>query len=180
MVSIQRVLKFQWWRFPITWWWRSLPLRVVLTVFVASVLVLVLGGFLLMQQATIGVIDGKKETAKNEARQAVNTAQQQLDAADLTGNVNADKLLLDLATGFATNRGHFDTDVGMTTRSAVVASCRCRHEVMFSTARSLRLPKILCKWMWAARSSGQRCRPITAGCPCAAMPHTSPTGRRMS
>jgi two-component system sensor histidine kinase MtrB len=105
MVSIQRVLKFQWWRFPITWWWRSLPLRVVLTVFVASVLVLVLGGFLLMQQATIGVIDGKKETAKNEARQAVNTAQQQLDAADLTGNVNADKLLLDLATGFANRAG---------------------------------------------------------------------------
>ena len=105
MVSIKRILRSHWWRFPITWWWRSLPLRVVLTVFVASVLVLVLGGFLLMQQATIGVIDGKKETAKNEARQAINTAQQQLDAADLTGNVNADKLLLDLATGFANRAG---------------------------------------------------------------------------
>src|SRR5688500_19874419 len=81
MVSIPRILKSRWWRFPITWWWRSLPLRVVLTVFVASVLVLVLGGFLLMQQATIGVIDGKKETAKSDARQAVNTAQQQLNAA---------------------------------------------------------------------------------------------------
>ena len=34
-------------------------------------LVLVLGGFLLMQQATIGVLDGKKETAKSNARQAV-------------------------------------------------------------------------------------------------------------
>jgi two-component system, OmpR family, sensor histidine kinase MtrB len=105
MVSLQRVLKSRWWRFPITWWWRSLPLRVVLTVFVASVLVLVLGGFLLMQQATIGVIEGKKETAKNEARQAVNTAQQQLNAADLTGDVNVDKLLLDLATGFANRAG---------------------------------------------------------------------------
>jgi two-component system sensor histidine kinase MtrB len=82
-----------------------LPLRVVLTVFVASVLVVVLGGFLLMQQATIGVIDGKKETAKNEARQAVNTAQQQLNAADLTGDVVVDKLLLDLATGFANRAG---------------------------------------------------------------------------
>jgi two-component system, OmpR family, sensor histidine kinase MtrB len=101
MVSIPTILRSHWWRFPITWWWRSLPLRVVLTVFLASVLVLVLGGFLLMQQATIGVIDGKKETAKNEARQAVNTAQGQLNAADLTGEVNVDKLLFDLATGYA-------------------------------------------------------------------------------
>jgi two-component system sensor histidine kinase MtrB len=82
-----------------------LPLRVVLTEFVASVLVLVLGGFLLMQQATIGVIDGKKAAAKSAARQAVNTAQQQLNAADLTGDVNVDKLLLDLATGFANRAG---------------------------------------------------------------------------
>jgi two-component system, OmpR family, sensor histidine kinase MtrB len=105
MVSIRRILKSRWWRFPVTWWWRSLPLRVVLTVFVASVLVLVLGGFLLMQQATVGVIEGKKQTAKDEARQAVNTAQQQLNAADLTGDVNVDKLLLDLATGFASRPG---------------------------------------------------------------------------
>src|SRR4029450_6975607 len=105
MVPILRTLKTRWWRFPVTWWWRSLPLRVVLTVFVASVLVLVLGGFLLMQQATIGVIDGKQEAAKNEARQAVNTAQQQLNAADLTREVHGDKLLLDLATGFANRPG---------------------------------------------------------------------------
>ena len=108
MVSILRILKSHWWRFPVTWWWRSLPLRVVLTVFLASVLVLVLGGFLLMQQATIGVIDGKEKTAKNEARQAVNTAQQQLNAVDLTGDVNVDKLLLDLATGFASRAEQFE------------------------------------------------------------------------
>ena len=77
----------------------------VLTVFLASVLVLVLGGFLLMQQATIGVIDGKTEAAKGEARQAVNAAQQQLNATDLSGDVNADKLLLDLASGFANRTG---------------------------------------------------------------------------
>ena len=105
MVSLRKVLKSRWWRFPITWWWRSLPLRVVLTVFLASVLVLVLGGFLLMQQATNGVIESKEATAKNEARQAVNTAQQQLNAADLTGEVNVDKLLLDLASGFANRAG---------------------------------------------------------------------------
>jgi two-component system sensor histidine kinase MtrB len=108
MVSILRILKSRWWRFPVTWWWRSLPLRVVLTMFLASVLVLVLGGFLLMQQATLGVIDGKEKTAKNEARQAVNTAQQQLNAVDLTGDVNVDKLLLDLATGFASRAEQFE------------------------------------------------------------------------
>jgi two-component system sensor histidine kinase MtrB len=108
MSSIIKPLTSGWWRVPLSWWWRSLPLRVVLTVFVASVLVLVLGGFLLMQQATSGVISGKTESAKNEARQAVNTAQQQLNAADLTGEVDVDKLLLDLATGFATRSGSSD------------------------------------------------------------------------
>ena len=45
-----------WWKAPVNLWWRSLPLRVIASVFLASVLVLVLGGFLLMQQATSGVI----------------------------------------------------------------------------------------------------------------------------
>ena len=54
------------------------------------------------------MIDGKKETAENEARQAVTTAQQQLNAVDLTGEVNVDKLLLDLATGFASRAEQFE------------------------------------------------------------------------
>ena len=82
-----------------------MPLRVVASVFVASVLVLVLGGFLLMQQATIGVLNGKEETVRAEARQAVNAAQQQLNAAYVTDNANVDKLLLDLAAGFANRAG---------------------------------------------------------------------------
>src|SRR5215211_320248 len=127
MVSIPRTLNSRWWRFPINWWWRSLPLRVVLTEFLASVLVLVLGGFLLMQQATMGVIDGKKEAAKTEARQAVNTAQQQLNAADLTGNVNVDKLLLDLAIGFANRAEQYEViiitpDQTITAGNAVASS----------------------------------------------------------
>ncbi len=104
-MQIRQLFGAGWWKFPIRWWWRSLPLRVVLTVFVASVLVLVLGGFLLMQQATIGVIDGKKESAETEARQAVNSAQQQLNAADLTGEIDVDKLAIDLARGFANQAG---------------------------------------------------------------------------
>ncbi len=94
-----------WWKAPARWWWRSLPLRVVLTVMVASVLVLVLGGFLLMQQATIGVLDGKQAAAETEARQTLNDAQQKLDAAVLTGATDTDKLLLDLAIGFASRSG---------------------------------------------------------------------------
>ena len=100
-----------WWKWPTIVWWRSLPLRVISSVFLASVLVLVLGGFLLMQRATNGVLDGKREAAENDARQAVSTAQQQLDAADLTGGVDVDKILVDLATSFAnrSSGGQFET-----------------------------------------------------------------------
>ena len=79
-----------WWSVLVDWWWRSLPVRVILSVFLASVLVLVLGGFLLMRQATDGVLEAKEDSVKNEARQAINAAQQQLNAADLTGDVNVD------------------------------------------------------------------------------------------
>jgi two-component system sensor histidine kinase MtrB len=87
-------------------WWRSLPLRVIASVFVASVLVLVLGGFLLMQQATAGVLKGKQEVARSQARQAVNDAQQTLNAADLTGDgTNVNQLLVDLAISFLNRSG---------------------------------------------------------------------------
>jgi two-component system, OmpR family, sensor histidine kinase MtrB len=91
----------QWWRYGIDWWWRSLPLRVIASVFGASVLVLVLGGFLLMQQATNGVMAGKEASIRSEARQALDTAQQQLDSVDLTGDPNPDEILTELASRFA-------------------------------------------------------------------------------
>ncbi|HYP44920.1 MAG TPA: MtrAB system histidine kinase MtrB [Propionibacteriaceae bacterium] len=90
-----------WWRLASAWWWRSLPLRVILTVFVASVLVLVLGGFLLMRQATTGVLNARESSVRDEALQAINTAQLQINGADLTGDVNVDRLLTDLAFGYA-------------------------------------------------------------------------------
>jgi two-component system, OmpR family, sensor histidine kinase MtrB len=138
MVSIPRVLKSRWWRFPITWWWRSLPLRVVLTVFLASVLVLVLGGFLLMQQATTGVIDGKKGTAESEARQAVNAAQQQLDGADLTGEVNVDTLLLDLATGFASRAEQFEVII-IAPRQTITAGDAARSSIPVELSKQVEL-----------------------------------------
>jgi two-component system, OmpR family, sensor histidine kinase MtrB len=93
--------KRAWWRFGIDWWWRSLPLRVIASVFGASVLVLVLGGFLLMQQATNGVLAGRDASIRSEARQALDAAQQQLNSTDLTGDPNPDKILTELALRFA-------------------------------------------------------------------------------
>lgn len=104
-MSLPSPARALWWRFPVDLWWRSLPLRVIASVLVASVLVLLLGGFLLMQQATSGVMEGKKEAVRTEARQALYAAQQQLNAADLTGGVNVDKVLTDLAFGYANRSG---------------------------------------------------------------------------
>lgn len=68
-----------------------------------SALVLVLGGVLLMEQATEGVLRGKRQSALAEASVAVDTAQRQLRAADLTnGNINE---LLTQLTFEVANRG---------------------------------------------------------------------------
>ncbi len=95
----------RWLRFAVDWWWRSLPLRVIASVFGASVVVLVLAGFLLMQQATNGVMNAKEASVASESRRALNDAQQQLNSADLTGDANPDKKLAELALGFANRTG---------------------------------------------------------------------------
>lgn len=59
------------------------------TTLVASAIVMVLGGMLLMRQASDGVIEGKKQSALAESSVAIDTAQRRLQAADLsTSNVN--------------------------------------------------------------------------------------------
>lgn len=98
----------RWWHLPVEWWWQSLPLRVISSVFGASVLVLVLGGFLLMRQASIGVMEAKRDSVSIESRQALDAAQQQLDSADLTGDPNPDKKLTEIALGFANRPGGSD------------------------------------------------------------------------
>ncbi len=95
-----------WWRLPAALWWRSLPLRVIASVLGASLVVLVLSGFLLMQQATTGVMKSKQEAARNEARQAVDRAQQTLNSANLSGDTSdVYQLLYDLAGSFANRSG---------------------------------------------------------------------------
>lgn len=117
-----------WWRLPVEWWWQSLPLRVISSVFGASVIVLVLGGFLLMRQASLGVMEAKRQSVGIEARQALDAAQQQLNSADLTGDPNPDKKLTELALRFANRSGGSDQyDViivsgGQTTTAGDVAA----------------------------------------------------------
>ncbi|GAB3624548.1 two-component system sensor histidine kinase MtrB [Mariniluteicoccus endophyticus] len=90
-------------RAPLRLWWGSLPLRVVGSILVASAAVLVLGGMLLMQQATEGVLSGKQQSALAESSVVVDNAQRKLRAADLT-NSNVNDLLTQLAVEVA-NRG---------------------------------------------------------------------------
>lgn len=77
-------------------WWGSLPLRVVASTLIASTVVLLLGGFLLMQQASRGVLEGKKRSALSESAVALAEAQMQLQAADLS-NSNVNEVLTRLA-----------------------------------------------------------------------------------
>lgn len=82
-------------------WRASLPLRVVVTTVFATTVVLVLTGFLLMQQATDGVMGGKHRAAMAEAEIAFDSAQTQLLTSDLAaGNINEilSKLAIDLDT----------------------------------------------------------------------------------
>lgn len=85
------------------WWYTSLPLRVVASTFGASVLVLVLGGWLLMTQASQGVLETKQASSVDESVAAFDSAQKKLYAAGVTrSNLNA--ILLQLSVD-AANRG---------------------------------------------------------------------------
>ncbi|NLT31752.1 MAG: HAMP domain-containing protein, partial [Propionibacterium sp.] len=88
---------------PIRLWRGSLPVRVVASTLVASILVLGLGGWLLLQQVTAGVLDTKQRTALAEASVAYESAQRQLTAANASGT-NVNEMLTQLAFEVA-NRG---------------------------------------------------------------------------
>ena len=63
-------------------WGSSLPLRVIATTLVAAILVLVLGGWLILWQATKGIVDGKQSVTKSEASSALARMQTQLSNSD--------------------------------------------------------------------------------------------------
>ncbi len=66
-------------------WWSSLPLRVLLSTLTLSMLLLVLAGVLLMNQATAGVVAAKKESSLNEAAGVYAFMQAQLRTPDSRG-----------------------------------------------------------------------------------------------
>lgn len=69
-------------RAPLRLWWSSLPLRVVASTLSAAILILLGSGWVLMQQATAGVLDGKKRSAIAEASVALEGLQVQLRTSD--------------------------------------------------------------------------------------------------
>lgn len=68
---------------PLRLWWSSLPLRIISSTLLGSVLVLLVGGAFLMRQASAGIQQGKREAAVAEASVALERMQQQLRETDL-------------------------------------------------------------------------------------------------
>ena len=65
-------------RAPSRAWWGSLTLRVVGTTLIGTVLVLILGGWLLQQQAAAGIEEGKVASSKAEASTALDIIESSL------------------------------------------------------------------------------------------------------
>lgn len=108
-----------WWRLPLTWWSRSLPLRVISSVFLASLVVVILGGFLIMRQASSGVIDTKKNSVQAEAVAALSAAQETLDNSTVTSSASANELFTTLASNLAGRGGDRYSVIAFVNRQTV-------------------------------------------------------------
>ena len=73
-------------------WWSSLPLRVLLTTFVASCVVLVLAGMLLVQQASAGIVATKRTASIREAVGMHRFMQRQLQSPERLGTATYEQL----------------------------------------------------------------------------------------
>ena len=80
-------------------WWSSLPLRVLLTTFTASCVVLVLAGVLLVQQTSAGIIATKRAASIREAVGMHRFMQGQLQSPERLGRATYEQLsrLVELA-----------------------------------------------------------------------------------
>lgn len=77
----------------------------VSTTFVASVIVMVLGGVLLMQQAAVGILNAKDKAATAQALQAARAAQSRLDALNIDTDTNVNELLEGILTDISDRGG---------------------------------------------------------------------------
>jgi two-component system sensor histidine kinase MtrB len=89
-------------RAPSRAWWGSLPLRVVGTTLIGTVLVLLFGGWLLQQQAAAGIQKGKVDSSYAEASAAVDIIESSL--RDSTGQGGSTQSLTRVASA-AVDRG---------------------------------------------------------------------------
>ncbi len=64
-------------------WRSSLPLRVITSTLVASIVVVLLGGYFFLDQAARGIVEAKKQASIVEASTALRRMQTQLDDTDL-------------------------------------------------------------------------------------------------
>ena len=73
-------------------WGSSLPLRVIIMTMVASIFVLLLGGFVYLNQAKNDLVEAKKQASVVEARGALYRMQNQLDDTDLASDSLLERL----------------------------------------------------------------------------------------
>lgn len=102
-----------WLRSPVAVWSSSLPLRVVASTLVSSLVVLVLGGLLLLRQATDGMMDAKRETAAAQASMTLNQMQQQLRDPNLNTATALYERLNQLADQVGSRGGQYIVIEGM-------------------------------------------------------------------
>ena len=88
-----------------TLWRRSIQARVVLGTLVLSALVVALVGWVLLRQITNGLVEGKRVAAVSEAVAGFENAQQQLDAAATSDQVDSAQLLTQLVENLASRGG---------------------------------------------------------------------------
>ena len=87
-------------------WWSSLPLRTVTITVSSSLVILIVGGFFLVRQATAGIIDAKHTSAIAETAATINRIQEQLRGTDLR-TVSLDERLNHLADDAASQSGRY-------------------------------------------------------------------------
>ncbi|MGH3507533.1 MAG: MtrAB system histidine kinase MtrB [Nocardioidaceae bacterium] len=74
-------------------WRRSIQARVVIGTLLLSTVLTVLAGWILLRQVADGVLDSKRQAALTQAAAGIDTAQSELDAADVSNFFDAGSLL---------------------------------------------------------------------------------------